>query len=147
MTEYRQHRDNTETDKREEVISGTGSSSTTTKPHGAGRVLHPIDLEAIRTGYVDVLGPLNAYKARDIEVAINCGLEASAILDAIEQTARAARPSHAYLVAILRRYATYGITTRQEAEEDREAFRAKQEAARRETWGAWYHDPQDDQPW
>lgn len=108
--------------------------------------MNPIDLEAIRTGYVDVLGQLNAYKAQDIERAIAFGLDASAILDALEQTALAPRPSHAYFRAILGRYISQDIKTAQDAERDRDKFRARREAANRER-AAWYADPADNMPW
>lgn len=126
--------------------NATRSSSTTTTAHGAGRTLNPVDLEAIRSGYVDILGQLNAIKARDIERAITCGLEASAILDALEQVALAPRPSHAYFRAVLGRYISQGIFTGQDAERDREEFRARREAANRER-AAWYADPADSMPW
>lgn len=124
----------------------TSSSSTTTMAHEARRSIDPQDLEAIRTGYVDVLGPLNIYKARDIETAFECGLQASAILDAIYQTALAARPTHAYLRAVLRRYASHGIYTEADAEADREEYRIKREAAYRDQRATWYRDPENDFP-
>jgi hypothetical protein len=99
-----------------------------------------MDLEQIRQMYVDVLGPLNAIKARDIEQAIGAGLTASAILDAIEQTALAPRPAHAYLRAVLRRYVAEHVTTAEEAERTREAYRAQRAAAGRER-STWYDAP------
>ena len=129
MTTTRQYTDN---------VKATSSSSIS---HGAGRVQpSPMDLEQIRQMYVDVLGPLNAIKARDIEQAMNGGLTASAILDAIEQTALAPRPAHAYLRAVLRRYVAEHVTTAEDAERTREAYRAQRAAAGRER-SAWYDAP------
>ena len=150
MTAQRRERDFTETASSERASSSpssTPSTSTTstTMAHGAGRILDPQDLEAIRTGYADVLGALNAVKARDIERAISCGLDASAILDAIEQTALAPRPSHAYLRAILERYAREEITSAERAERDREVHRLRQQSWRDEQTVAWYNPPMD--PW
>ena len=147
MTNIAIQTDNTTTDRDSKRSSSSStaiySSSTV---HGAGHVLTPWDMEAIREGYVDILGSLNAIKARDIEAAISCGLDAGAILDALEQTALATRPSHAYFRTIIRRYMAEGIHTANEAEEAREIFRAKREAANRERWNAWYKDPADDFP-
>lgn len=137
MTEARLHRDFRETES-----SSRSSSTTTTVAHGARRVeITPMDYEAIRTCYVDVLGAMNGVKARDIEAAIDGGLDASAILDALEETALAPRPSHYYLRAILRRYMAQGICTRAQAEQERQAFRARREAADQEAGGAWYKNP------
>jgi hypothetical protein len=144
MTADRTVRDNTKTAERQR--NKISSSTTTIDTEPGVLLLHPVDMEAIRTGYVDILGPINAIKARAIEAAINSGLDASAILDALEQTALAARPSHAYLCAILRRYITQGIRTAADAEADREAYAARREAANRER-AAWYADPSDDMPW
>ena len=146
MTQSRTDTNFTETDREREAGSRTRSSSTTTTAHATGHILSPLDYEAIRTMYVDVLGPLNRIKARDIEVAIANGLQASAILDALYETALAARPSHQYMRAILRRYVSFGIYTAEDAEKDREQFRAQREASNREKWGAWYKDPTDDMP-
>jgi DNA replication protein DnaD len=99
-----------------------------------------MDLEQIRQMYVDVLGPLNAIKAQGIERAMKQEIEPSAILDALEQTALAPRPSHAYLMAILRRYAAAGIHTADEAEADRQRFAIERAAASRER-STWYDAP------
>lgn len=115
--------------------------TTTSIAHGAGRVQPTAaELEAIRQEYVDEIGALNAIKARDIEAAIEAGVQASAILDAIEQTALAPRPSHYYLRAILRRYAAEGITTAEEAERSRGDFRTRRAAAGRDR-AEWWHNP------
>ena len=148
MTADRTVRDNTKTAERQgSSISNSGSSSTTTMHTDPGvSWLSPYEMETIREVYEDVLGPINTYKAQAIGKAIACGLTLDAIIDAIEQTAMAARPTHAYLAAILRRYATYGLTTRAAAERDREDFAARREAANRER-ATWYRSTDDDMPW
>ena len=143
MTEFGTEIEKRVTSKQQE---GRSSSTTTTVAHGARRVLDPQDYEAIRTGYLEVLGPLNSIKAHDIERAIAFGLDASAILDAIYQTAMANRPTHAYLRAILNRYITEGIYTEADAERDRRDYAARREAANRER-ASWYSDPVEEYLW
>lgn len=145
MITAKQSIDSTEIISRQRQTAATTTSSSIA--HGTGRTIPPIDLEAIRTAYIDVLGALNAFKARDIEYGLENGLDASAILDALDQTAMAARPTHYYLRAIIRRYVNEGIHTAEEAEQSREEFRALREQAKRETWGTWYRNPEDDYPW
>jgi len=147
MTESQFDRDNNATERaRENGCSSTTTLLLSTMSHGTGRVLDPQDMEAIRTGYIDIFGVLNGYRARDIEWAIEHGVTASGIIDAMEQTAFARRPTHQYFKAILRRYVTQGIYTAEDAERDRERWRLQREAANRETWGSWYKDPADDFP-
>ena len=117
----------------------TTSSSTTTRAHTAGRVPPtPFEWEQIRQTYVDVLGALNCVKAHDIEEAVNQGVQPSAILDAIEQTALAPRPTHYYLRAVLRRYANWGIFTREAAEKDRNERKREQRLAQYRNECTWY---------
>lgn len=148
MTANRRDRDNTKTaDRQVSSISSSSTTSTTTLHTDPGvSWLSPYEMETIREVYEDVLGPINTYKAQAIGKAIACGLTMDAVIDAIEQTAMAARPSHAYLAAILRRYASYGLTTKQAAERDRETFAARREAANRER-AVWYRSPDEDMPW
>ena len=138
-----------ETERQRSSSSSTTSTSTTTSSYHTepGVFLADEDLEAIRTAYNGVLGALNYVTARDIEWAIRNGLQASAILDAIDQTALAPRPSHYYLRAILRRYVTERITTAEAAEDQRHRRRAERDQANAETWGAWYRDPSANLPW
>lgn len=117
------------------------STTSSSIAHAAGRVQPtPMELEQIRQMYVDAIGPLNAIKARDIERAMTDGLTVTAILDAIEQTAYAPRPSHAYLRAVLRRYIAEGVHTAEDAERTREAYRAQRAATGRER-STWYDAP------
>ena len=99
MTKARTDSDKLTTTTVQQHTPACTSSSYHTEP---GVLCAPHDLEAIRQGYEQVLGLLNVFKARDIEAALRSGLDAGAILDAIEETAMAPRPSHYYLRAILR---------------------------------------------
>lgn len=137
MTEREQRTDKNLTSTR---TSTRSSTTTTTTAHAPGRVrLQPLDWEQIRQAYVDVLGALNSIKARDIEEAVENGLQASAILDAIEQTAMAPRPTHYYLRAILNRYARWGIFSGELAEKDRNERKREQRLANLRKEEAWYN--------
>lgn len=140
MTEQR-----TKIDRVQKNHQQAGSSSTTTIHTDPGVFyLSPQDMETIRQYYSSILGPLNMVKAAAIERAIGAGLTASAILDALEQTALAPRPSHAYLTAILQRYMAEGITTAEEAEQQRFQRRHEREMARVEREHNWYMTPADE---
>lgn len=139
MTEQR-----TKIDRVQKNHQQAGSSTTTIHTDPGVFCLPPQDLEAIRTYYNSILGPLNMAKAAVIERAIQAGVTASAILDALEQTALAPRPSHAYLTAILRRYMAEGITTAEEAEAQRFQRRHEREMARVEREHTWYMSPADE---
>lgn len=117
--------------------SSATSSTTTTRAHGPRRVLEPLELEKIRKCYIDVLGPLNYFKAKVLEEAIQYGLQTSAILDALEQTAIAPRPSHAYLSAILHRYICQDIHTVEDAERDRLRRRYEREDGLKQALNWW----------
>lgn len=150
MTDYRKSTDNNSTNQATTAFMRTTTGTTTSSSiHTEPGVHMPSaqDLEVIREYYTDLLGPLNMFKARDIERAFECGLQVSAILDAIEQTALARRPSHPYLCAILRRYAADHITTVDEAIACRERRRYDREMAMRERWSTWYASPEDQMPW
>ena len=120
------------------ITTTTTSSSKATDP---GVLLDPAALEEIRQAYESVLGPLNSVKAYDIEHAIHAGLQTSAILDAIDQTAMAMNPTHYYLRAILRRYISDQIFTRERAERLRDIRRMAREARIESRWVAWYESP------
>ena len=122
----------------------TTSSSTTTYHTEPGVLCTPMELEQIRTLYEDVIGRLNVVKAQDIEEALKAGVKAEAVLDALEQTALAPRPSHYYLRAILRRYTEKGIHTVWDAERERHIRRSLQTYAREER-DAWYKPADYDQ--
>ena len=143
MTNYRHG--NYKTGKERERQTDTTTTNYSTTINTEPGVLSPIQLEAIRTAYVDVIGPLNMYRAQIIEQAMATGLDAGAILDAIEQTAMAPRPSHAYLAAILRRYIAAGITTAAAAMADRQRHAVRRAAAGREA-SPWYARPSAHNP-
>lgn len=146
MTYRAQHTENKATEKQaiRETGSPTTSSSSTTTDTQPGVFLAPWEYEQIRQGYESLLGRLNIHKAHDIEIAINRRVEVSAILDALEQTALAPRPSHAYFRAILTRYAEHGILTREDAEAERQERRRERYLAKRQQYSAWYDAPLDE---
>lgn len=128
------------------VTNEQHQTATATKyylPHGAGRVPDPAELEQIRIAYNSVLGELNCVKARIIEQAMEYAVEPSAIIDAIEQTALAPRPSFYYFRAILTRYMNEHIHTAADAEHERYLRREKQQNEKwaREEW--FEHREQD----
>lgn len=148
MTELRRDRGFSETAEAAPTSTTySTTTSTTTRDTEPGVFCGPDDLETIRETYAGVLGGLNLVKARDIEQALTKGVQPSAILDAIEQTALAPRPSHAYLRAILRRYAAEGITTQAAAAADRERRRWKIETYKEQQRIAWYNPPAEDLFW
>ena len=133
--------------KKTEAIrqQNSGSSRSTTYNTEPGVSAH--DLEVIRQYYNSLLGELNYVKASVIEQAIGVGIETSAIIDALEQTGTAPRPSHYYFAAILRRYMREGITTQAKAEEQRFRRRHEREIARMEREHAWYDSPNAELEW
>ena len=140
--------------RREEEIKKTarsdfqsgGGSSTTTDHTDPGVSAH--DLEVIRQHYEGVLRCyLNNVTAGDIERAIQAGLQTSAILDALDETAMAPRPSHHYFRAILLRYMREGITTREKAEQQRWLRKHEREMARMCRENAWYSSPMNETEW
>lgn len=135
------------TDKVTNIPRMTAATTTSSSNDTAPGVFlaSPQDLEAIREMYVSILGPLNVVKASIIERALRNGVKPDAIIYAINETAIARRPSHAYLCSILSRYMTDGILDmnailREKAQRDR--ARADANAAK---WG-WYASPEDDIP-
>lgn len=138
MTYREQSTENKVTEASEKKAAPATSSSTTvyTRP---GVSLHPWEYEQIRMTYSELLGDLNMYKAMDIQRAIDGGVELSAILDALEQTAMASRPTHYYFRAILRRYVEQHITTAEEAEAQRIERRKDRKAAKSAQWLGWYN--------
>lgn len=141
MTTQRQDKELKQTERRSDTsTSGSSTSSTTTYHTVPGVSAH--DLEEIRQTYEGVVKCyLNNVTARDIERAIEGGLEASAIMDALYQTAMAPRPSHYYFRAILKRYMAEGITSRQKAEEQRWKRKHDMEISRAGQLRAWYTNP------
>ena len=143
MTTKRQEKEEKQTQASIQQDSRSGSSTTTyhTEP---GVSVSEWDLEIIRQQYNQVIGELNCVKAWDIERAIQNGIEVSAILDALEQTAMAPRPSHYYFRAIIVRYMQEGITTAEKAEAQREKRRNDRLMARIRKENTWYATPEDE---
>ena len=133
----------TETSERQQT---TTTSTYYYLPHGARRVLNPDELEQIRIAYNGVLGELNSVKARIIEFALTWGLDYTAIIDAIEQTALAPHPTHYYFQAIVNRYMNDRLITAKDAERDRYIRREKQ---RKEKWerDEWFEHRKDELPY
>ena len=154
MMNIEQTTNNKETNQQATTEAATSITSTSTttssSTHGTGRVLlDPSDFDIIAEHYDKILGPLNAYKARDIIRAAQNGLEVSAIIDAIDQTAMAPRPSHYYLRAVLTRYWSEGLTTVEKVQEDRLRRYHEQSESKGNDWHNWYgnlFDPLDLMP-
>ena len=73
--------------------------------------ISPEALEAIREAYVACVGFMTASIAHEIEAAIKDGMFPEVVIDAIQQTGNAPRPSPYYLRTILRRWRPRGATT------------------------------------
>ena len=132
--------------KTERTHSDSSCSSTTTYHTEPG--VSAYDLEVIRQHYVSILKHhLNAFTAADIEQAIAVGLQTSAILDALDETAMAPRPSHYYFRAIIKRYMREGINTREQAEAQRIRRRNERAMARITREHEWYSSPDDELEW
>lgn len=108
MTEYQQYfvTPTTTTSR----TTSTTSSSSSSMSHGAGRVLNPDELESIRQAYVTNIGPLKAPIAHYLENCLQT-METALVINAIEETGWASRPSPQYLRAILERYKREGLDT------------------------------------
>ena len=126
-----------------ELASSTTTTSSST--HTAGRVsdLSAMDLEAIRLKYVDVLGGLNSVKAKCIDDALMNGCQPDVIIDAIEQAAMAARPSHYYFAKVLQRYVNEGLFTLADVERDRAARRLRRQEILQKRYVDWFIDPNE----
>lgn len=91
------------------LSTSTSTTSMTTEP---GVCIPPEDLSAIRDAYIMAINmPMTASIAHEIEAALKDGMETCCILDAIQQTGNAPRPSPYYLRAILQRWRRDGILT------------------------------------
>ena len=143
MTYSEHHTDNKV--NKDQVSKKSSTSSTIANTH-PGVLLEPFEWEQIRQGYEMLLGALNAYRARDIEIAVENHLEVSAILDALEQTALAPRPSHSYFRAILMRYTREGIWNVERAEAEREERRRERYSAKKTQYNTWYGQSLYDPP-
>lgn len=129
--------------------SSTSSTSTTTRHTepgvscfaGKNALDQEHDLKVFAKAYNDILGPMNMQIAYYVTQLCHQGMELEVILDALQQTAWARRPSPQYFRAICARRQSQGILTMA-------ALAAEQDAweARAKPW--WQvDDNRDDLPW
>ena len=71
--------------------------------------------ERIVQAYTQAVGPMNYFVAQEIEKAVQQGLTVANVLEAIQITSFAPRPSAAYLRAVLRNWIRDGVSHRQQA--------------------------------
>lgn len=114
-------------DRERERMTTQYSVSSTTGARARAREaeISPDDLERIRRAYVGVIGRLTEYTAREIEEALKAGMAPEVVVAAIEATAKAPRPSFAYLRAVLRRWARDGLWTMTELVADQDRYQAQ----------------------
>lgn len=138
MTTSRNNNDNSI--NRKQGTATVSSSSTTTTIHTEPGVCtcSPADLEVIRTAYTGVCGQLTAPIAHFIEKCISAGMEPAVIVDAIERTGWARRPSPFYLRAILQRYLREQIRTMDDVEGDNADRQQYQQQHGDDGWREWY---------
>ncbi len=138
MTTSRNNSDNSS--NRKQGTAAVSSSTTTTTIHTDPGVCtaNPRDLEVIRTAYNGSIGPLTAPIAHFIEKCITAGMEPAVIVDAIERTGWARRPSPFYLRAILQRYLNWGIRTMEDVHGDEADRRLYQQENGEDGWKEWY---------
>ena len=133
MTNYRQNQDS-------RSITVTSTSTSLAPEPGVSRILDPYDLSLIRDCYTDSIGSLTGAIAYYIEGKMKRGMETEVILDAIEQTGWARRPSPHYFRAILDRLEEQGIkTSRQLSDDKMRRYREREEANSRQ-WRKWYRE-------
>ena len=73
--------------------------------------------ERIVQAYTQAVGPMNYYVAQEIESAIRQGLTVANVLEAIQITSFAPRPSAAYLRAVLRNWIRDGVSHRRQPQQ------------------------------
>lgn len=135
MTNSRQNTNNNQTYQQERTA---GRSSSTTTIHTEPRVCTAQDLEAIRVAYNGTIGPLTAPIAHFLEKCMAAGIEPAVIVDAIERTGWARRPSPFYLRAILQRYLREDIRTMADVLGDEADLRQYQQRNGDDGWREWY---------
>lgn len=69
--------------------------------------------ERIVQAFTQAVGPMNYFVAQEIEKAVQQGLTVANVLEAIQITSFAPRPSAAYLRAVLRNWIRDGVSHRQ----------------------------------
>ena len=73
--------------------------------------------ERIVHAYTQAVGPMNYFVAQEIESAIRQGLTVANVLEAIQITSFAPRPSAAYLRAVLRNWIRDGVSHRRQPQQ------------------------------
>lgn len=150
MTWNRNNSEDTTVTPRSITTSNNGSSSTsststtTTKtrsrafPENALDQEH--DLRVFAKAYNDILGPMNSQIAYFVTNLCQQGMELEVILDALQQTAWARRPSPQYFRAICARRQSQGILTMAALVAEQDAWEA-----RAKPW--WQPEERDELPW
>lgn len=117
-------RQNYETRTRRTTTSSTASSSTSSSSTSSVYTDPGVsqDYQAIKEGYCSAIGPLTAPVAWYLEGLMNDGMAPEVILNAIQETGWARRPSPQYLRAILERYRLHGIKTIPQLLHDQDEF-------------------------
>ena len=128
-------------------ITSRNTSTTTTRSTHPGVFQNSAleadhDLRVIGQAYTDVLGPMALPIARYIKKLLQDGMAAEVVLDAIQQTAWARRPSPQYFRAICARRMDQGIMSMGDMIEEHDAWEARQ----RPWWAPDARD-RDDLPW
>lgn len=101
----------------QELTTSNSPSSTTTRVRA--RELHPMDIEVLEDYYKQNLGhEIPPFMARLMTYCHAEGMEVPVILEAIDITMMAPRPSGAYLRAVLQRWRMQGIHTEAQLRED-----------------------------
>ena len=73
--------------------------------------------ERIVQAFTQAVGPMNYFIAQEIEKAIQQGLTVANVLEAIQITSFAPRPSAAYLRAVLRNWIRDGVSHRRQPQQ------------------------------
>lgn len=128
MQKYEQYSNNaTATADNNDSRSSTGCSGNTLPG------VSQLELMQLKMAYCRCIGDLNATVAWYLENLINDGMEVPVILNAINETAWARRPSPYYMKCILERYKRDGIFTAHDLKLDQIDY-ATQQAEKRENW-------------
>ena len=133
-------------EQEEEVIESTSSSTTTTTTGNTnpGVFSAGIDYDYIRDTFLEVIGHMTIFHAKFIEKSITDGkLDTSAVIDALEQTSFAPRPSFPYFRAVLSRYVAEGIHSAEEAAQQRWARAIERADRNRDKEMRWYQEPNE----
>lgn len=122
-------------------IGRTNTSSISIHTQPGVCQLSPSDLEDIRIAYKTSLSmPLTSTVAHFIENCLYAGMHADVVIEAINRTGWAKRPTPFYLRAILNRFLQAQILTMQDVKDDEEERLDFQRQAGEDAWKYWYVD-------